>query len=126
MRLLESLKRGEKAEFTVIAAMFNNCADEDSFKDELLPTLIPGYDSSKNLYVSCELKTLTKVEDWYKDGTTMVKTIRKGAKGRSPYADSTIKRKCPNCQHNCTFCSEAQGRSKQRISVFQLPARKRG
>lgn len=46
MRLLESLKRGEKAEFTVIAAMFNNCADEDSFKDELLPTLIPGYDSS--------------------------------------------------------------------------------
>lgn len=34
---------------------------------------------------------LVKVEDWYKDGTTFVKTIRKGGKGRSPYSDSVIK-----------------------------------
>jgi hypothetical protein len=94
------LKRGEKAEFTVIAALFNNPSDEDSFKDEVLPTLLPNYDPSKNLYVSCELKSLMKVEDWYKDGTTMVKILRKGAKGRSPYADSTIK-----CKYYILFLS---------------------
>jgi len=32
-----------------------------------------------------------KTEDWFKDGSTMVKTIRSGGKGRSPYADSDIK-----------------------------------
>lgn len=38
-----------------------------------------------------KFESLVKVEDWYKDGTTLVKTLRKGGKGRSPYADSTIK-----------------------------------
>ena len=89
-RLLEIMKRGEVAEFTVIHEQFNNDQQEDSFTDIVLPPLIPGYDPHKNLYVRCELKSLVKVEDWYKDGTTKVKTIRQGAKGRSPYADSTI------------------------------------
>jgi len=90
-RLIENLKRGERAEFTVIAENFNTENDEESFKDNILPGLIPGYDKTKNLYVTCELRSLVKVEDWYKDGTTMVKTIRSGGKGRSAYADSTIK-----------------------------------
>lgn len=34
---------------------------------------------------------MVKVEDWYKNGSTLVKTLRKGGKGRSPYADTTVK-----------------------------------
>ena len=41
--------------------------------------------------MTIKLNALVKVEDWYKDGSTMVKTLRSGGKGRSPYADSTIK-----------------------------------
>lgn len=33
---------------------------------------------------------LAKLEDWFKDGSTMVRTLRKG-KGRNPYTDSTVK-----------------------------------
>lgn len=32
---------------------------------------------------------LIKIEDWFKDGTTIVRTLRKG-KGRNPYTDSTV------------------------------------
>ena len=35
------------------------------------------------------LKSLIKVESWYTDNSTMMRTLRKG-KGRSPYTDSTI------------------------------------
>jgi hypothetical protein len=31
-----------------------------------------------------------KIEDWFKDGTTIVKSLRKG-RGRNPYIDSTVK-----------------------------------
>jgi len=129
-RVLESLKRGEKAEFTVIAALFNNLSDEDSFKDEILPKLLPSYDPSKNLYLSCELKSLMKVEDWYKDGTTMVKVLRKGAKGRSPYADSTIKCKflffslitMSHIHITILLYSATQCRSERLSSLYKLPA----
>jgi hypothetical protein len=36
------------------------------------------------------LLRLTKTEDWFKDGTTTVRTLRKG-RGRNPYIDSTVK-----------------------------------
>jgi len=49
------------------------------------------FDIDKELYVNIHLLQLSKVEDWYKDGTTLVKTLRKGGKGRSPYSDSFIK-----------------------------------
>ena len=84
------MKVGEHSEFTVIAEQFNT-QDEDSFNDDILPSQITDYDSKKNLYVDVKFESLVKVEDWYKDGTTLVKTLRKGGKGRSPYADSTIK-----------------------------------
>mmetsp|Transcript_14318 Transcript_14318/g.22299 ORF Transcript_14318/g.22299 Transcript_14318/m.22299 type:complete len:171 (-) Transcript_14318:657-1169(-) len=32
---------------------------------------------------------LVKVEDWFKDGSTIVRSLRKG-KGRSPFIDSTV------------------------------------
>jgi len=75
----------------VIAELFNNQEDEDSFTDEYFPTLVKDYDPKQDLVLTIKLIRLTKVEDWYKDGTTMVKTIRAGGKGRSPYADSTVK-----------------------------------
>ena len=90
MRLVEALKLEEKAEFTVMASMLNT-AEEDAIQDAVLPNLISNYDNTKDVYFQIHLQTLLKVEDWYKDGTTLVKTIRKGGKGRSPYADSTIK-----------------------------------
>jgi hypothetical protein len=71
-----------------------NTQEEDSFKDTILPPLIKVYDPKKDLYLTITLKSLMKVEDWFKDGTTLVSTIRKGGKGRSPYADSTVKCKC--------------------------------
>ena len=37
-----------------------------------------------------ELHRLIKIEDWFKDESTIVRTLRKG-KGRSPFIDSTIK-----------------------------------
>ena len=89
-RLIESMKRGEQAEFTVVASQFNNKNEEDSFTDTVITEKIPGYNPEKDLYVTVKLNSLIKVEDWYKDGRTLVKTLRKGGKGRSPYADSTI------------------------------------
>ncbi len=73
-----------------MASMLNT-AEEDAIQDAVLPNLISNYDNTKDVYFQIHLQTLLKVEDWYKDGTTLVKTIRKGGKGRSPYADSTIK-----------------------------------
>lgn len=32
---------------------------------------------------------MTKIEDWFKDGTTIIKTLRNGT-GRNPYTDSTV------------------------------------
>jgi len=69
----------------------NEDEEEDSFKDTHLPALIKDYDSKVDLYLLVKLNSLIKVEDWFKDGTTMVKTLRSGGKGRSPYSDSTIK-----------------------------------
>lgn len=48
------------------------------------------YDESKALFAHMHLHRLTKTEDWFKDETTLVRTIRKG-KGRNPYTDSTVK-----------------------------------
>ena len=41
--LIEQMKRGEEAEFTVMAELFNNEDDEDSFTDKLFPTLVTDY-----------------------------------------------------------------------------------
>lgn len=87
------MKRGEEAEFSVIAESFNNPEEEDSFKDEEIIKSIKDYDPKRNLYFNVQLHSLVKVEDWYKDGTTLMRTLRQGGKGRSPYADSTIKSK---------------------------------
>jgi len=93
---VESVKRGETAEFTI-----NKCYLDGSLPDKegmeqfetLLPDLFPEWDLNKDLYAHLVLEKLVKVEDWYKNGSTLVKMIRKGGKGRSPYADTTVKSK---------------------------------
>lgn len=51
-RLLESLKRGEKAEFMVRAEMLNNRdEEEDSFVDEVIVKKFESYDPKKDLYL---------------------------------------------------------------------------
>ena len=98
------MKRGEEAEFSVIAESFNNLEEEDSFKDEEIIKSIKDYDPKRNLYFNVQLHSLVKVEDWYKDGTTLMRTLRSGGKGRSPYADSTIK--CKYVAEIKHFCSK--------------------
>lgn len=48
------------------------------------------YDPSQTLWAYAKLHNLVKLEDWFKDGSTIVKTLRKG-KGRTPFTDSTVK-----------------------------------
>lgn len=87
------MKQGEKSEFTIVKNYINS-EDEDNFEDKTLNDLLASnFDNQKDLFVEIDLQQLAKVEDWYKDGSTLVKTIRKGGKGRSPYSDSEIKRK---------------------------------
>ena len=47
------------------------------------------YDNSKDLFVEIELSGLIKIDDWFKDGTTIKRTLLKG-KGSSPNIDSLI------------------------------------
>ena len=44
---------------------------------------------NKPITFHIELLRLTKIEDWFKDGTTIIKTLRNGT-GRNPYTDSTV------------------------------------
>jgi hypothetical protein len=41
------------------------------------------------VFVFMEMIKMVKIEDWFKDGSTVVKTVRKG-KGRNIYIDSTL------------------------------------
>ena len=49
-----------------------------------------SYDQSLPLFAHVHLARLAKLEDWFKDGSTIVRTLRKG-RGRNPYTDSTVK-----------------------------------
>ena len=42
------------------------------------------------MFANVNLHNLVKIEDWFKDTSTIVKTLRKG-KGRNPFVDSTVK-----------------------------------
>ena len=48
------------------------------------------YNPDAPLFIEFNLLRLIKTEDWFKDGSTMVRTLRKG-RGRNPYIDSTVK-----------------------------------
>jgi hypoxanthine-guanine phosphoribosyltransferase len=44
-------------------------------------------DTKRDLYLDIEMKSLVRVEDVYKDGTTLTKTLKKGQGTASPYSD---------------------------------------
>ena len=48
------------------------------------------YQEDETVTFDVELHRLVKIEDWFKDESTIVRTLRKG-NGRSPFIDSTIK-----------------------------------
>ena len=90
-KLLERMKRLEKNRYTVNKMFW---LDVDDFGDEKLHEFLKdtAWDQTKDLQAEVELLKLVKVEDWYKDKTTVMKVLRNG-KGRNPYNDSDIWRK---------------------------------
>ena len=89
-KVVGSLKRGEKSKIEVMANFLQE--NDPDLKERLEKASVPDddkFDPSKNIFVQAELLRLVKVEDWFKDDTTIVRTLRKG-KGRSPYIDSTV------------------------------------
>ena len=48
-----------------------------------------AWDKTKAFVIDLELIKMIKVEDWYNDRSTIMRTLRKG-KGRNPYSDSVI------------------------------------
>lgn len=85
-KALQSMKRGEKSRFTISEQFLEE--NEDEGMEEFFAE-VPAWDKAKTFVIDLELTKLIKVEDWYKDKTTIMRTLRKG-KGRSPYTDSLI------------------------------------
>ena len=79
------MKRNEKCRFTV------NPEFLEENEDEGMVEFFAGteWDKTKPFVMDMQLTKLIKVEDWYKDKTTVMRTLRKG-KGRSPYTDSKV------------------------------------
>ena len=87
-KLIGSMKRLENSRFTVNKTYWE---DDDLFGDEKLLELLKDtpFDSKVDLQADIQLLKLIKVEDWYGDGTAVMRTLRRG-KGRNPYTDSDI------------------------------------
>ena len=83
---LQSMKRGEKCRFTV-SEQFQEENEDEGMAEFFANT--PAWDKTKAFIMDIEMLKITKVEDWYKEKSTMMRTLRKG-KGRSPYSDSLI------------------------------------
>jgi hypothetical protein len=83
-KIIESLKRGEECRIEIHRSFVPS---EDL---ELKAQLGDDYDPSQTVWAHVKLHNMVKVEDWFKDGSTIVKTLRKG-KGRTPFIDSTVK-----------------------------------
>jgi hypothetical protein len=81
------MKRNEKSKVEV-HKNFVASNDQDLY-EQLKCAPNNSYDESKPLFVMAEMVRLVKIEDWFKDGTTIVRTLRKG-KGRNIYVDSTV------------------------------------
>lgn len=84
-KAVQSMKRGEKSRFTVSIEF------KEENEDEGMDAFYEGtqWDATKPVVMDIELVKLVKVEDWYNDRTTIMRTLRKG-KGRNPYTDSDI------------------------------------
>ena len=84
-KALQSMKRNEKSRFTVSEQFLEE--NEDEGMEEFFAGT--AWDKTKCFVMDIELTKLIKVEDWYKDRSTIMRTLRRG-KGRSPYTDSLI------------------------------------
>lgn len=82
-KILESMKRGEKCSVLVKPSFIT---EDDKLLQEKLGE---KYDATKDLSVQVELDRLVKVDDWFKDKSTIKRTLLKG-KGSSPNIDSAI------------------------------------
>ena len=82
-KALHCMKRNENCRFTV------NPEFLEENEDEGMEEFFAGtqWDKTKPFVMDMQLTKLVKVEDWYKDKTTVMRTYRKG-KGRSAYTDS--------------------------------------
>lgn len=80
-KVIESMKRGEQSKIEV---KHNFIPEEDKELESLL-----GADYNKELpvIIHLDMEKIIKIEDWFKDESTIVRTIRKG-KGRNPFVDS--------------------------------------
>ena len=69
-----------------------SCHIKGSYVQEKDPQLIAKYnlDPNEMLHIDSELKTLVRIDDMYKDGTTLHKTLKKGIYTASPYSDSRV------------------------------------
>lgn len=83
-KCLESMKRNEQARID-IKSDFIPAEDR-----ELIAQFNDKYVPAQAVEADIHLHKLIKSEDWFKDGSTIVKTLRKG-KGRNPFVDSTVK-----------------------------------
>lgn len=79
------MKRGEQSRFTVMPDFLTE--NEDEGMEEFFSGT--SWDRTKPFVIDLQLNNITKVEDWYNDKTTMMRTLRKG-KGRNAYSDSVI------------------------------------
>jgi hypothetical protein len=88
-RALVSFKRGEKS-MVEVRSTFAPQEDKDLVALLEKSEAKQKYDPGKPLFIEIRLLRLVKTEDWFKDGSTLVRTLRKG-RGRNPYIDSTVK-----------------------------------
>jgi hypothetical protein len=78
-KILQTMKTEEKV----------SCRIKPDYLRDRDPQIIEKYgiDLERDLYIEVEMKYLMRVEDVYKDGTTLHKTLKKGNGTASPYAD---------------------------------------
>lgn len=79
------MKRGESSRFTVMPDFLTE--NEDAGMEEFFEGT--SWDKTRPFVIDLKLVNLTKVEDWYNDRSTVMRTLRKG-KGRNAYTDSVI------------------------------------
>ena len=100
-KILQTMKTEEKV----------SCRVKPGYLREKDQLMIEKYrvDLVRDLYIDIEMKYLMRVEDVYKDGTTLHKTLKKGDGTASPYADFQVI--CKYTDHTLKANSESENLS---------------
>ena len=106
-KILQTMKTEEKV----------SCRVKPGYLRDKDPQIIEKYglDLERDLYIDVEMKYLMRVEDVYKDGTTLHKTLKKGDGTASPYADFQVICKYPH--HTLKANSESEDFSRRQVGV---------